>query len=96
MLMRIMIPVILGLIIGACSDDHEGVSHSLQAQLKNTIVDFEFLKNSKFSEGYWVREELDGWGLLVITKNNEPNSYTLALMAHGHERALESRVIDCK
>ena len=94
--MRTPIIVLLCLLNVACVDDQEGVSHSLQSELENTVVDCEFINDSKFSKGYWVREELDGWGLLVMTKSNEPNTYTLALMAHGHERALENRVIICE
>ncbi|RXJ66757.1 hypothetical protein CS022_24510 [Veronia nyctiphanis] len=94
--MRIIwLPIIL-LSLMACSDGHEGASHSLKQELKSTEVSCQFLESSKFSKGYWVRSELDGWGLLVVTKNNEPNSYTLALMAHGHERAMETREIECE
>ena len=80
----------------SCADNHEGVSYELIATLEKTEVTCEFLQNSKYSKGYWVRPELDGWGLLVVTKNNQPNTYALALMAHGHERALETREIECK
>ena len=82
--------------LAACADSHEGASHSLKAELESTDVSCEFLESSKFSKGYWVRSELDGWGLLVVTKDNKPDTYTLALMAHGHERALETRVINCE
>ncbi len=94
--MRFLILTICILCLSSCADTHEGVSYELVATLEKTEVTCEFLKNSKYSKGYWVRPELDGWGLLVITKNNQPNSYTLALMAHGHERALETRTIECK
>jgi hypothetical protein len=94
--MRVLISTICILFVSSCVDNHEGVSYELVATLKKTEVTCEFLKSSKYSKGYWVRPELDGWGLLVVTKNNQPNSYTLTLMAHGHERALEIREIECE
>lgn len=94
--MRFLVLAICTLCLSSCVDSHEGVSYELVATLEKTEVTCEFLNNSKYSKGYWVRPELDGWGLLVVTKNNRPNSYTLALMAHGHERALETREIICE
>ncbi len=94
--MRFLTLTICVLFLSSCTDNHEGVSYELVAMLEKTEVTCEFLKSSKYSKGYWVRPELDGWGLLVVTKNNQPNSYTLALMAHGHERALETREIECE
>ena len=94
--MRKLWLVIICLSFIACDENHEGVSYSLKAELNNIEVSCQFLEKSKFSKGYWVRSELDGWGLLVVTKDNAPNSYTLALMAHGHERALETREIECE
>ena len=82
--------------LASCAEDHHGVSASLINQLASTEVSCDFLQNSKYSKGYWVRNELDGWGLLIVSKNNEPNSYTLGLMAYGHEMALETRVIECE
>ena len=94
--MRYLILALSIFFLSSCAADHEGVSYELVAALEKTEVTCEFLESSKYSKGYWVRQELDGWGLLVVTKNNNPNSYTLALMAHGHERALETREIVCE
>ena len=93
---KIFAIVFLAGLLSACAEEHYGVSASLANQLASTEVSCDFLQNSKYSKGYWVRNELDGWGLLVVSKNNEPNSYTLGLMAHGHEMALETRVIECE
>jgi hypothetical protein len=93
--MKLTLLIIISILLISCSESHEGVSYELQMQLKNTKISCEFLSNNKFSKGYWVREEMDGQGLLVVTKDNEPNKYTIALMAFGHERALETRTIEC-
>lgn len=93
--MKLTLMALISFLLISCSEDHKDVSYELVMQLKNTKVSCDFLANSKFSKGYWVREELDGHGLLVVTKDNQPNSYTLALMAFGHERALEQRKIHC-
>ncbi len=94
--MRTALLMIFSLFLTSCEGDHSGVSHSLKAQLASTDVSCEFLADNKYSTGYWVRSELDGWGLLVVTKDNEPNMYAIALMAHGHERAIETREIECE
>jgi hypothetical protein len=93
--MKSTLLILISMFLISCSESHEGVSYELQMQLKNTSVSCEFLSNNKFSKGYWIREEMDGNGLLVVTKDNDPNMYTLALMAFGHERALETRAIVC-
>jgi hypothetical protein len=88
--------VVASISLTSCAEDHEGVSFSLQSALKDTVITCEFLKHNKFSNGYWVRSELDGWGLLVISSNNKLNYYDVSLQAHGHERALETRKVECE
>ena len=92
----VLITSFLTIVLYSCSDEHRGVSASLKNELRRIEVSCEYLKTSKFSKGYWVRSELDGWGLLVISEANQPNTYVLGLMAHGHEMALETRMIECE
>ena len=94
--MRIITLTTFILCASSCIDNHNDVSYELVKMLEKTEVNCDFIKKSKYSKGYWVRNELDGWGLLVISKNSEPNFYTLSLMAHGHEMATETRIIDCE
>ena len=93
--MKLSLLVIISILLISCTESHDGVSYELKMQLKNTNVSCDFLSNNKFSNSYWVREEMNGKGLLVVTKDNDPNMYTLALMAFGHERVLETRRIVC-
>ena len=93
--MKLVLISLVSFCLFACGNNHEGVSFELEMHLKSIKVSCAFLENNKFSKGYWVRSQLDGNGLLVITSTDKLNTYTLALMAHGQERALETRTIEC-
>jgi hypothetical protein len=87
--------IISSILLASCVEDHRETSFSLQSALEGTEVNCDYLAGSKFSKGYWVRSELDGWGVLIISSSNEENTYELSLLAHGHERAFETRKIEC-
>ena len=95
-MMKIILVSVLLIVLVSCSKTDDEVSFELGSYLKSIDVTCDFLKNEKYSKSYWVRSELDGNGLLVITKNNNANFYDLSLSAHGHERALETRKIQCE
>jgi len=83
-------------LLTACSGQHDdSPSASLELALEGLTVTCQDLQNDRFSRGYWLRSVLDGWGLLIITENHSADSYTLSLMAHGQERAMETRIIEC-
>ena len=88
--------ILFAILLSSCSEDHGEASFSLKSYLKELEVNCELLAAPKFSKGYWVRSELEGQGILIVSKSNNPNEYVLSLMAHGHERALESREINCE
>ncbi len=83
-------------LITACAEEHVGVSNSLLNHLRSTELDCGELKNWDFTKGFLVREDLDGWGVLIISRANEPDMYDLSLISHGHERAFETRKIICE
>jgi len=91
----ILIVLISGF-ISACVEEHSEVSYSLVNHLRETKLDCAELRTWDFTDGFLVKEDLDGWGVLIISRANEPDMYDLSLVSHGHERAFETRKIVCE
>ena len=87
--------MIAALFLGGCTDEESRGSEELSKLLQELKVTCDFLAGDRINEQYWVRSELDGRGLLIVTPTNSPNTFVLSLLAHGHERALETREIAC-
>ena len=83
-------------LLSACVDEHTGSDPSLEMYLEGIELSCDELRAWDFTKGFLVKRELDGWGVLIISRNNEPNRYDLSLVAHMHERVFESRVIQCE
>lgn len=83
-------------VLSACVDEHGGSDQSLEMYLEGIELSCDELRAWDFTKGFLVKRELDGWGVLIISRNNEPNRYDLSLVSHMHERVFESRVIQCE
>ena len=94
MCVRMLLIPIIGLTLGGCKEEHR-VSYELVMSLKEMKVTCADLKEEKIGKQFWVKSVLDGWGILVISKGNEAHQYNLSLISHGHERAIETRIIQC-
>ncbi len=91
---RIVQILTLGLALGACTEENM-VSHELVMSLQEMEVTCTDIKKEKIGKLFWVKPVMDGWGILVISKSNEENQYQLSLISHGHERVLETRILQC-
>ena len=88
--------VLASCFISACAEEHSDVSYSLISHLRATKLDCDELRNWDFTNGFLVKKDMDGWGVLIISRANEPDMYDLSLVSHGHERAFETRKIVCE
>ena len=81
--------------LAACQEDHGDTSFSLQSALSDIVVTCNDLSKPRMGKLFWVTPALDGTGILLVSKSNESNEYILSLTSHFHERALETRKIEC-
>ncbi len=77
-------------------EERRGPDPSLKRYLEGIELSCDELLSWDFTKGFLVKKELDGWGVLIISRNNKPKKYDLSLVSHMHERIFETRVVECQ
>lgn len=96
MYFKSIISIFLTCVLGACVEGHVETSFSLQSALSDMNVTCDDLKQPRTGKLFWVKSVLDGTGILLVSKSNRQNEYDLSLTSHNHERAMETRIIECE
>ena len=71
--------------LAACQENHGETSFSLQSALSDMVVTCDDVSKPQMGKLLWVIPALDGTGILLVSKSNEPNKYILLLISHFHE-----------
>jgi hypothetical protein len=96
MTVRLLTFLAASMLLSSCAEDQGETSFSLQSSLEGMEITCDELSSWDFTQGFLTKSELGGWGVLIISRNNKPNTFDLSLVSHGHERAFENRRILCE